>query len=437
MIFKDRHEAGKKLVPLLAPYKGQSNTIVLGLARGGVVVAYEIAKGLSLPLNVIAPRKVGAPNQHELAIGAVMEDGTGVFNDHIIQALGIPRSYITQEIEIEKARSQRYLSLYRQNNPLPDLKGYTVILADDGIATGATMLAAIRGMKKMAVSRIVVAVPVAAVDALQVISQEVDEVVCLYSPEDFGAVGYFFYSFQQTEDEEVIELLKEANRTYQSPHSSPQVNELVHLSINGTTLEGDLIIPKEAQGIVLFAHGSGSSRYSPRNRAVAEFLRHEGKLATLLIDLLNSEEDEIDEVTRELRFNILFLAERLIQITEWLQQDLRTKHLPIGYFGASTGAAAALVAASQVGDPIKAIVSRGGRPDLALDYLKLVKAPTLLIVGGDDIAVIELNQKAFKQLNCQKSLEIVPNATHLFEEPGALEQVSQLAYQWFKKYLII
>jgi putative phosphoribosyl transferase len=185
---------------------------------------------------------------------------------------------------------------------------------------------------------------------------------------------------------------------------------------------------------VLFAHGSGSSRFSPRNQFVARVLR-KGGLATLLIDLLTSEEEKIDRRTRHLRFDINLLAGRLVGATDWLSQHPDTRDLHIGHFGASTGAAAALIAATERADVVEAIVSRGGRPDLAGPVLSQVEAPTLLIVGGNDIPVIELNQQALAQLRTEKKLEIVPGATHLFEEPGALEQVAQLARQWFQRYL--
>jgi dienelactone hydrolase len=186
--------------------------------------------------------------------------------------------------------------------------------------------------------------------------------------------------------------------------------------------------------LVVFAHGSGSSRFSPRNRFVAGVLEEAG-LATLLIDLLTPQEEAVDELTRHLRFDIRLLAERLVAASEWARQQPDTEHLPIGYFGASTGAGAALVAAAQRPDLVGAIVSRGGRPDLAGPALPLVKAPTLLIVGGRDEVVIELNQRAFDQLRCEKRLEIVQGATHLFEEPGTLEQVARLARDWFVRYL--
>jgi putative phosphoribosyl transferase len=207
----------------------------------------------------------------------------------------------------------------------------------------------------------------------------------------------------------------------------------VRLDAHGAILNGDLSIPGDARGLVVFAHGSGSSRHSRRNRAVADVLVH-AKLATLLLDLLTREEEQTDVVTAELRFDMPLLADRVIAAIDWAQVHPHTAPLPLGLFGASTGAAAALIAAS--GRPAaRAVVSRGGRPDLAEAALDLVTAPTLLVVGGRDGGVIELNERAFARLKEPKQLKIVPGATHLFEEPGALEQVSRLATDWFVKYL--
>src|SRR5712672_3839858 len=210
---------------------------------------------------------------------------------------------------------------------------------------------------------------------------------------------------------------------------------LIRVPAGAVTLEGNLTLPEQSRGIVLFAHGSGSSRHSPRNRYVARVL-NEAKLATLLIDLLTLHEEVIDTRTAHLRFDIDLLAERLVDATDWLTQFPDTKNFPIGYFGASTGAAAALAAAALRPDPVGAIVSRGGRPDLAGAALIRVRAPTLLIVGGEDVQVIELNRAALAQLRCEKQLVIVPGATHLFEEPGALDVVAQLACDWFERHLI-
>ena len=209
---------------------------------------------------------------------------------------------------------------------------------------------------------------------------------------------------------------------------------LVQVPAGTVTLDGNLNLPEYAQAIVLFAHGSGSSRHSPRNRYVARVL-NEAKLATLLIDLLTLHEEVIDTRTAHLRFDIDLLAERLVDATDWLTQFPDTKHLPIGYFGASTGAAAALAAAAVRPDVVGAVVSRGGRPDLAGSALPRVRAPTLLIVGGNDIQVIQLNREALAQLRCEKQLVIVPGATHLFEERGALDEVARLACDWFQRHL--
>jgi putative phosphoribosyl transferase len=210
--------------------------------------------------------------------------------------------------------------------------------------------------------------------------------------------------------------------------------QLVRIVVDSAQLEGNLSLPEDATGVVLFAHGSGSSRHSPRNRYVAQVL-HAGGLGTLLIDLLTAEEEREDVRTARLRFDIGLLAGRVVGASGWLARNPATAHLPIGYFGASTGAAAALVAAAERPDDVRAVVSRGGRPDLAIPALDRVKAPTLLIVGGADVPVIEMNRQALQHLNVEKRLEIIPGATHLFEEQGALEEVARLAREWFQQHL--
>jgi dienelactone hydrolase len=207
-------------------------------------------------------------------------------------------------------------------------------------------------------------------------------------------------------------------------------NKTVEIHLEDVTLQGNLFIPEKATGIVLFSHGSGSSRLSPRNNFVAEVFQQKG-LATLLFDLLTEKEDRIYEN----RFDIELLTERLIAVTNWILKNPETKGLHPGYFGASTGAASALMAAAHFGDQIKAIVSRGGRPDLGMQNIEKVKAPTLLIVGGTDNLVIQLNQKAFEKLQCERKFEIVQEASHLFEEPGKLEIVARLSADWFSIWL--
>lgn len=206
------------------------------------------------------------------------------------------------------------------------------------------------------------------------------------------------------------------------------------IPVGEVVVEGTLTLPPDAKSVVLFAHGSGSSRFSTRNQYVAKEL-NKATIGTLLFDLLTQEEEEADIVTAEYRFNIPLLADRLIGATEWLKNDPKTKRLAFGYFGASTGAAAALIAAAKFPSEISAVVSRGGRPDLAGKYLPNVKAPTLLLVGGLDTEVIELNRQAMNQMTAEKKIVIIPGATHLFEEQGTLEEVAKVSIDWFLKYL--
>lgn len=208
----------------------------------------------------------------------------------------------------------------------------------------------------------------------------------------------------------------------------------VEIAVDGAVAHGDLALPEGAVGIVVFAHGSGSSRHSPRNRRVAEML-HQAQLGTLLLDLLTEAEEVVDDRTAELRFDISLLAGRLESAAGWLRRDPDTGQLPLGYFGASTGAAAALVAAARQGDAVGAVVSRGGRPDLAGEALPRVVTPTLLIVGGRDQVVLELNRRAGMHLRCPHRLEVVPGATHLFQEPGTLDEVAALSADWFTTHL--
>jgi putative phosphoribosyl transferase len=272
-------------------------------------------------------------------------------------------------------------------------------------------------------------VPTAAADTCELLRREADEVVCPSTPEPYRAVGLWYENFAQTSDADVRELLTLVRQT-----QTAVAQRALRIPAGAALLDADLSLPAAATGLVLFAHGSGSSRLSPRNRHVASLLNEAG-LATVLADLLTQDEEALDERTRHLRFDIGLLAERLVAAADWLQAEAATARLPLGCFGASTGAGAALVAAAQRRDTIRAVVSRGGRPDLAGEALAQVRAPTLLVVGGNDVPVIELNRQALAQLGGEKKLVIVPGATHLFEEPGALERVAELAREWFLEHL--
>ena len=266
-----------------------------------------------------------------------------------------------------------------------------------------------------------------------------DQLVCLHAPEQFHAVGQFYQNFMQVEDDEVKNLLRRAERSSATAISTVQPawdgsEHEVSIDRGGVRLEGTLSLPKDPIGLVLFAHGSGSSRHSPRNQFVADVLQSHC-IATLLFDPLTREEESVDRRTGELRFDIGLLAGRLVGATNWVTQYGATRTLPIGYFGASTGAAAALVAAAPLPDIVAAVVSRGGRPDPAAEALGKIRASVLLIVGGRDEMVITLNRQALSKLQCpNKQLDVIPGATH-FEEEGTLEEVARVAAEWFAHYL--
>jgi putative phosphoribosyl transferase len=440
MIFKDREDAGRQLANRLSAYANRNDVIVLGIPRGGVPVAFEIAQALNVPMDIFLSRKLGVPGNEELAFGAIAA-GDGRFLDReVIRAMGISERQIERITEKVKETLSQRAELYRGDRAPLQIEDRTVILVDDGIATGASIYAAINALQQMKPAKLVVAVPVAPPAACTWLRTVVDQLICLREPEQFYAVGQFFERFSQVADEDVIDLLQRAWRL--PVHTSSPVDSAwegskreVSIDAGDALLPGTLSLPKAAKGIVLFAHGSGSSRHSPRNRRVAKVLQTQG-LGTLLFDLLSKEEELVDQQTAELRFNIGLLATRLVGVTRWVTQQTSTRGLPIGYFGASTGAAAALVAAAQLPDLVAVVVSRGGRPDLAAEALEKVRASVLLLVGALDEKVISLNRQALRRLQCQnKRLVIVPGATHLFEEPGTLEQVAQAAAAWFAQHL--
>jgi len=408
-LFADRGDAGRRLARLLRPLAAE-RPIVLALPRGGVPVGFEVARALDAPLDVVLVRKLGAPQNPEYGIGAIAEGGARFVRRADAEAIGIGEAELERLIARETAELERRRRLYRGDaDPLP-VEGRTAILVDDGIATGSTAVVAARALRARGAGRVVLAVPVAPLDTEARLGAEFDAIVCLEQPAAFFGIGQFYADFGQVEDEEVIRLLSRAR------DPDPQ-------------LAADLRVPEPAAGLVLFAHGSGSGRLSPRNRQVAEALSEAG-FATLLFDLLTP--DEAGDRARV--FDIDLLAERLLAATRWARSREDVGALPLAYFGASTGAAAALRAAAELGPEVCAVISRGGRPDLAAESLAAVIAPTLLIVGGADRQVLELNEAAARSLRCPHEVAIVPGATHLFEEPGALERVGELAAAWLLRH---
>lgn len=436
MIFSDRRHAGQLLAQKLKQYKN-SNAVILALPRGGVPIASEVANILTAPFDVLIVRKIGAPFQSELAVGAICEDGEPNWNESILSNLELKSNDVEKTVIAERRKIKNQIKTFRKSRELMPLEMKTVIVVDDGLATGATMLAAIQYLKKKAVARIVVAVPIAASSSATKLRSMVDEVIAVEEREDLRSVGQWYENFSQVSDAEVIDLLNGRNV------SSEKIQRELEIQVGKTQLKGDLTAFSSMKALIIFVHGSGSSRKSPRNQQVANDLNENG-FGTFLFDLLSKQEAE----DRRNVFNIDFLSERLVSVTKWLRGRPGLKTIPIGFFGASTGAGAAIQAAAKLceivgeieGEAISktefiyAIVSRGGRPDLAGGALRAVRAPTLLLVGGQDVGVIELNQNAQRSLsNCE--LSIIPGATHLFEEPGALEEVSSQAIEWFRDHL--
>jgi putative phosphoribosyl transferase len=428
--YADRHDAGRRLAAGLVHLRDQ-HPVVLGLTRGGVPVAAEVAAALGAPLDVIVVRKLGVPFQPELAMGAIGEGGVRIVDRQLIDRLGVTEGALRAVEQRERAVLEARVASLRSGHPHVPLQGRVAVVVDDGIATGSTARVACEVARRLGAVRVVLAVPVAPAGT-RAEELSADELVCGATPLGFRAVGLHYRDFSPTSDEEVVALLDEARSTQPRQDHGAGTDTDVDISLGeGIVLRGHLDVPPRARGVVVFAHGSGSSRLSPRNRYVAGELRAAG-LATLLLDLLTEQE----EVDRAKVFDIPMLGGRLARVGRWVLARPETAACRLGYFGASTGAGAALWAAAEPGAPVAAIVSRGGRPDLAADRLPWVKAPTLMIVGGADTAVLALNRAAQARMQAVTRLLVVPGATHLFEEPGALESVARGAASWFARYLL-
>lgn len=431
--YTDRIDAGRQLARRLEFLRGQ-HVVVLGLPRGGVPVAFEVARALHAPLDVLLVRKLGVPSHSELAFGAIGEGGVRVINDDVVREACITEREMAEVETAQRAELHRRAERFRGDHAPIALDGRIAVIVDDGVATGATAQAACQVARAHGASRVILAVPIGATDIVQRFAGYADEVVCLETPVPYFAVGQGYRNFTQTCDDEVVALLRRARAEIgvgTDAGDSPPRDEEVRVDAGPVSVAGWLTVPEHPCGVVVFAHGSGSGRHSPRNRYVAEVLNRAG-LGTLLLDLLTPEEER----NRANVFDIGLLARRLVDVTGWLSGQPDTASLPVGFFGASTGAGAALVAAAHPGVKVTAVVSRGGRPDLAGDALRDVHTPTLLIVGGRDEVVLELNRQAQAAIPAVCELAVVPGATHLFEEPGTLDRAATLARDWFLEYLV-
>src|SRR5450755_893761 len=423
--YLDRIDAGWRLGERLRYLDGQ-DVVVLGLPRGGVPVAAGVAHALQAPLDVIIVRKLGVPHQPEFAMGALGEGGVRIINDEVLAMAGVTPQELAAIEARERAELERRGRRFRAARlPVP-IAGRTVVVVDDGIATGSTARAACRVARAHGAARVILAVPVGHSDAIASLRPDADEVICLTEPRSLMAIGGWYEDFSQTSDQEVINILSDAATAAAATTAATGTDQEIVLHAGTAELAGHLTVPAQAAGLVLFVHGSGSSRHSPRNRLVAGALNSAG-LGTLLFDLLTPAE----ELDRGNVFDIELLAGRLLEVARQLDRP----GTRICYFGASTGAAAALWAAAEPGCETAAVVSRGGRPDLAGTRLPLVRAPTLLIVGGADELVLDINARAQQRLRCENRLAVIPGATHLFEEPGALPAAAELASDWFTSHL--
>ena len=428
--FADRRDAGRRLAALLSDFRYE-DPIVVGIARDGMPVAAEVAGALQAPLEVVVVRELTVPENPEHPIGAIAEGDIVIIDDGAVRRLGLSTAQLDAMVGRGRQDLARRLARDYAARPRLAVAGRTVLLVDDGLVDTHRAQAAAHWLRQRGATRIVLAAPVAARESTQELCDWVDDVVCAERA-GLWSTQYWYKDFAPTSNEEVSALLAEP---------TGGVTREVAIEVEtGLTLSGELTVPWGAhgRGVVAFAHGAGSNRLSPRNQQIARLLNDAG-FATLLFDLLSPrEERDRASVFGSHRPDVpelALLARRLVATTHWLRRQPETARLALGYFGASSGSAVALLAAAELRAGVRAVVSRGGRPDLAQTRLGEVLAPVLLVVGGADTAVLPLNRQAQTHLCCENELAVVPAATHLFEQPGALEQVAQLTIDWFTKHL--
>lgn len=435
-MFRDRVDAGRQLAQHVhelwarRPDRARADLAIVGLPRGGVPVAEQVALVLGAPLDLILVRKLGVPGQSELAMGAIGEGDVEVVDEQVLRMAQVTKSQFAEVEERERTELDRRTRRYRVGRERLPLAGRVAVIVDDGVATGSTARAACEVARAHGADEVVLAVPVASRDVERRMAGAADEIIALTTPEPFYGIGQFYADFSQSTDDDVTYSLDRAanavvQRTSAVPLSRPGLpfDDDVDLRLTGVVLPGRLRLPAECRGLAVFAHGTGSNRHSPRNQRVADVLNRAG-LGTLLFDL---------ETTREASAAPLGIGElgiRLAAVVRLLDRRLVADRFPIVLVGSSSGAAVALRAAADLGGLVAAVVSRGGRPDLASASLPRVRCPTLLIVGGYDDTVVDVNAAARSRLGGPSEMLIIPGASHLFDEPGTLEQAAFAARDW-------
>lgn len=444
-LYPDRERAGTAVAGALSEFVHRRDVLVVGVPRGGAVVARAVADALGAPLEILVVRKVGVPGMEEVALGAIAEGSEAMTLDDVAAFLGVSNEVIARLEARERRQLQRRVQRYRDRRPLADVQGRTVILVDDGLSSGATIRAATALLRTRAATQIVVACPVGSLAGCNDISPAVDRLVVLDTPEPFGMVSDYYEDFAPVSDDAVLRALDPQLAPSGAGERAPDETHerLVHIPADGhVTLAGDLGVPNEYEeagalphGLVIFAHGGGSSRQSYRNRFLAGILRMAG-WATLRVDLLSDEEQQRDLTSGVHRFDTPLIGQRLTSAVDWAVRERVPGMGKIVLFGASTGAAAAVLAAVARPHIVAGVIARGGRVDLAGDSLKALRVPILLIVGGSDPDTLRADRSAIRRLRGDVTLKIVAHAGHTFEEPGAIGAVGDRAISWLRKRLV-
>lgn len=446
-LYRNRTHAGTAVAGALAEFAhrrgGRDDVLVVALPRGGVIVARVVADALNAPLDILGVRKIGVPGMAEVALGAIVEGSDEIALGDVASYLGLPSGVVARLEARERCELERRVQRYRRGRPPMDVRGRTVVIVDDGLASGATMQAAVRALRRRGAARLMVACPVGSSDSCNDVASLADKLVLLATPEPFGMVSDWYDDFAPVSDNEVLRALDPQHAAIgMSETASDEGDErTVKIALPpDVSLDGDLGTPNEwlapgssARGLVIFAHGGGSSRRSYRNRVLAGLVRMAG-WATLRVDLLVPAEQERDLTSGLHRFDVALIGQRLTGAIDWAVRENVAGASNIVLFGASTGAAAAVLAAAARPTLVSGVMSRGGRVDLAGDSLNAVNVPVLLLVGGADAETLRANRSAIRRLRGDVTIKIIRRAGHTFEESGALGALSVHALRWLTRH---